>query len=94
MTERVRASKRPSIQTILDAIESLTEAYHQFASAWSAHEDTERAERRYLRERLDAIAGHLDRMQMQIDRRFDQVWQELDALKARVDKHEAGDGGH
>lgn len=90
MTERHKA---PSNRDIRTAIDSLAAAYHEFAQALLAREDAERSERRYLRERLDAIAGTLDRMQQQVDRRFDQVWTEMDALKARVDKLEAGSDG-
>ena len=89
MTERQR---RPNNQAILSAVEDLAAAYHAFAQALLAREDAERGERRYLRERLDAIAGHLERLQTQMDRRFDQVWQEVDALKVRIEKIEAGHG--
>lgn len=94
MTEREQKVRGPTNKDIKAAIESLALAYHEFVQALMAREDTERADRRYLRERLDTIAGTLDRMQKQIDRRFDQVWREVDDLKGRVDKLEVGDGGN
>lgn len=93
MTERERHARGPTNKDIRQAIEDLAGAYHAFAQALLAREDAERAERRYLRERLEVIAGTLDRMQKQVDRRFDQVWTEVDALKERVGKLEADNGG-
>lgn len=78
------SERTPTNKDIHKAIEGLAQAYHQFVQALETRERTERDERRYLRDRLDAIAGHLDRMQKQVDRRFDQVWQEVDALKERI----------
>lgn len=85
MTEREQKARGPTNGQILAAVQNLARAYDEFAQALMAREDTERAERRYNRDRLDAIAGTLERMQKQIDRRFDQVWKEMDALKDRVD---------
>lgn len=95
MTEREQKARGPTNRDIQKAIEGLAAAYHEFVLALTAREDDDRRERRYLRERLDGIAGTLERMQKQVDRRFDQVWQEMDALKARVDKLDGGtNGGH
>lgn len=89
MTEREQKARGPTNSQILAAVQNLARAYDEFAQALMAREDTERAERRYNRDRLDAIAGTLERMQKQIDRRFDQVWREMDALKERIDKFDA-----
>lgn len=94
MTEREQKVRGPSNKDIHAAINTLAQAYHEFVLALETREKTERDERRYLRDRLDAIAGHLDRMQKQVDRRFDQVWQEVDALKERVDKLEGRDASN
>lgn len=92
MTEREQKVRGPSNKAILEAIESLGLAYHQFASALQAREEDDRRERRAQRETLDRILGTLERLQQQIDRRFDQVWKEVDALRERVDKLEADHG--
>lgn len=88
MTEREQKARTPTNKDIQKAIEGLASAYHEFVQALMVREDDERQQRRYLRDRLDAIVGTLERMQKQVDRRFDQVWTEVDALKARVDELE------
>lgn len=94
MTEQERKTRGPTNTDIKAAIESLAQAYHQFVQALTAREDSERAERRYLRDRLDAIAGTLERYQRQVDRRFDQVWREIDQIKAALPTQQDDDASN
>lgn len=94
MTEREQKARtpQPTLAQVLAAVESLGQAYHAFASAFSAWQDDDRKqreldkeERRYLRQRVDQLFGQLDLFQRKVDRQFDEVWREIDALKGQQD---------
>lgn len=85
--------KGPTNADIRAAIETLSQAYHQFVGALTAREaedrrlrENDRIERRALRERLDQFFGRLDFMEKKIDRQFDQRDQEFDQFKEETER--------
>lgn len=90
MTEREQKPRGPTNKDIQRAIEGLAQAYHEFVQALQAREESDRHERRYIRDRLDQLFGAVDGVQKKVDRQLDQVWKEVDALRERIDRLEGG----
>jgi hypothetical protein len=94
MTEREQKARGPTNKAILEAVENLALAYHQFASALQAREDADRNERRYLRDRIDQLFGQVDAVQRKVDRQLDRRDTEFDAFREDVERRLAALEGH